>query len=194
MSQSTVNTVEREFSLPGDLVPTAPAALLALAATPSRPTVAHLADLARRISRQPQNWWHLVRFEEADRSFTLLTREEQYEVWLQSWLPGHTSGLHDHGDSSGVFAVALGQLTERFTAPTERFAGRPGHSGLRRLTVGVDQVRVFGPHYVHEVANTSAAPAVSIHVYSPVLSRMGKYREHGNAIELERTEVAGVDW
>ena len=85
------------------------------------------------------------------------------QVWLLSWLPEQGTPLHDHGTSAGAFTVVRGALTERVVA-----AGRAGvQETTADLTVG--RVRHFGPHYVHQVTNTAAEPAISVHVYTPGL-------------------------
>jgi hypothetical protein len=43
------------------------------------------------------------------------------------------------------------------------------------VTLGPGSVRSFGPRYVHDVANNSSRPAVSVHVYSPPLTSMRRF-------------------
>ena len=111
------------------------------------------------------------------------------EVWLLSWLPGQGTPLHDHGSSSGAYAVARGSLTERVVAAR---AGRPPHQSTADLAAG--RVRYFGPHHVHQVVNTLHEPAVSVHVYSPGLTVMNTYRVDERGLVRTGTEQAGVDW
>ncbi|MCX9193839.1 cysteine dioxygenase [Carbonactinospora thermoautotrophica] len=182
-------TAVREFSLPGDLVPMAPSGLHTLTAR-TGPSVAWLARQASQIAARPQDWWHLVEFTRDRRWYRLLRREPESEVWLLSWLPGQRTGLHDHGGAFGVFALAVGALTERsFDQHAARRGGR-----LRELTVRTDQVRVFGPHHVHDLGNESAAPAVSVHVYSPALTEMRRYEWTGEDLIRTGVERVGVDW
>jgi hypothetical protein len=49
-------------------------------------------------------------------------------------------------------------------------------------------VRSFDAAYVHDVGNDAAAPAVSIHVYSPPLPSMRRY-----AMVAGSLQVTGVD-
>nr|WSW68906.1 cysteine dioxygenase family protein [Streptomyces sp. NBC_00995] len=121
-------------------------------------TVAEFVGLARTIAADRSQWAHLVRYDATTRWYHRLRTGPGYEVWLLSWVPGQGSGLHDHGPSSGVLTVLDGQLTER----TDR--------GPRTLDAGAQ--RVFAPGYVHEVANDSLEPAVSLHVYYPGLTDM----------------------
>lgn len=128
---------------------------------------ARLAQIALRTAGQHGHWLRLIRYDPDRRWYRLLLQEDEYEVWLLSWLPGQQTGFHDHGPAAGAFAVASGCLRER-AAP----GGRPEPSG-RMLAAGA--VRSFGPQYVHDVRNESAQPAVSIHAYSPPLTSMCRY-------------------
>ena len=112
------------------------------------------------------------------------------QVWLLSWLPEQGTPLHDHGWSAGAFAVVRGTLTERVVAAARHGArsGRPP----RELTVG--RVRHFGPHYVHQVTNEGAEPAISVHVYTPALLRMNTYSVEEGLLLHTGSERAGVDW
>jgi predicted metal-dependent enzyme (double-stranded beta helix superfamily) len=96
---------------------------------------------------------------------------DDHEVWLLSWLPGQRTALHDHGGATGAFTVVLGALTERVVGTAE--GGRTVEV-LHPLAAG--QSRAFGPHYVHQVSNEGADPAVSIHVYRPSRAAMTSYR------------------
>jgi hypothetical protein len=111
------------------------------------------------------------------------------EVWLLSWLPGQGTDLHDHGASAGAFAVARGTLTERVVARGRDSRVRQHSTDLERL-----RVRFFGPHYVHQVANTAAEPAVSVHVYVPGLTVMNLYRIEGDDLVRTAIEWEGTDW
>jgi quercetin dioxygenase-like cupin family protein len=152
-----------DLSIAGD-----PLAFPHLAAdnTPAHPaTVADFAALARRIVADRARWEPLVRYDALTRWYARLETGPGYEVWLLSWLPGQSSGLHDHGASSGVLTVVRGELSERST----------GRSGASARTLRPGAQRVFAPGYVHEVVNASLEPAVSVHVYSPGLVEMNRY-------------------
>ena len=40
-----------------------------------------------------------------DRWFTRLHGDDELDVWLISWVPGHTTELHDHGGSLGDYRL-----------------------------------------------------------------------------------------
>jgi hypothetical protein len=142
--------------------------------------------------RDDTRWTRLLRPDDvADAVDTSLHGElAQAEIWLLSWLPGQGTALHDHGSSSGAFAVAQGTVFERVVTA--------GRRGRRARELGADlvtgRVRMFGPHYVHQVRNASAEPAVSVHVYAPRLSVMNTYVVDDSRLVRIGTEQAGVDW
>jgi hypothetical protein len=143
------------------------------------------ADLVR-LAAAAGEWADLVRYSEGERWYQRLERGEDHEVWLLSWLPGQHTGFHDHCGSSGAFTVVQGELRERTPA-----AGRPT---LASSTFAAGRIRSFGPRHVHEVANESAAPAVSIHAYSPPLSGMRRYELTQSGLVLTAVETAGERW
>ncbi|MFE9422334.1 cysteine dioxygenase [Kitasatospora sp. NPDC006697] len=143
---------------------------------PGHPTtVAGYARLVREIAADRDRWAPLVRYDALTRWYARLETGPGYEVWLLSWLPGQSSGLHDHGASSGVLTVVQGELVERSS-------GNGGH-GTRTLAPG--SRRVFSAGYLHEVVNASLEPAVSIHLYSPGLTEMNQHREPARELAPE---------
>jgi Cysteine dioxygenase type I len=146
----------------------------------------HLRLLAGGLAAQPAGWSHLVRFNAERRWYHRLELAADYEVWLLSWLPGQHTGFHDHGDAVGAFAVACGRLSERTVAV--------GRSQARSRPLAAGSARAFGTHHVHDVANAAAAPAVSVHAYSPPLTAMRRYElTAGGLIQVASTQ-AGRDW
>ncbi|MEI5099562.1 cysteine dioxygenase family protein [Streptomyces sp. PmtG] len=121
-------------------------------------TVAEFAGLARAIAADRAQWAPLVQYDATSRWYHRLRTGPGYEVWLLSWVPGQSSGVHDHGRSSGVLTVLEGELTERTRRDTR--------------ALGAGAQRVFAPGYAHEVVNDSLEPAVSLHVYYPGLTEM----------------------
>lgn len=138
-----------------------------LATAPRLLSPARLRQLASDIAGQPGGWISEVRYCAHRRWYHLLEQHGDYEVWLLSWLPGQQTGFHDHGRSSGAFAVARGCLEER------RAPGRRAETRGTVLPAG--SARSFGPRYIHDVLNGSCAPAVSVHAYSPPLTSMHRF-------------------
>ena len=48
-------------------------------------------------------------------------------------------------------------------------------------------MRTFGPRHIHDVVNTGAAPAVSVHAYSPPLRSMTYYATGAYGVRKVRT-------
>ncbi|MET8629474.1 cysteine dioxygenase [Kitasatospora sp. NPDC004669] len=142
---------------------------------PGRPTtVAEHARLVREIAADRARWEPLVRYDALTRWYARLETGPGYEIWLLSWLPGQSSGFHDHGESSGVMTVVRGELIERSltrAGETSRIL-RPGGMGVPPAG---GWGRVFSSGYLHEVVNGALEPAVSIHLYTPGLTEMNQY-------------------
>jgi rhodanese-related sulfurtransferase/mannose-6-phosphate isomerase-like protein (cupin superfamily) len=107
-------------------------------------------------------WMEKVRLRTDQRWYERLYHGADHDIWVISWLPGQSTGFHDHGGSSGALVVATGVLEEH----------RPGE---RARVIHPGNPLVFGPDYAHDVRNASVTPAVSIHAYSPPLSDMNEY-------------------
>jgi predicted metal-dependent enzyme (double-stranded beta helix superfamily) len=146
--------------------------------TPGSLTPGQLAAEVQRLTSSPAEWVARVRLDPEGR---------WYERIQISWLPGQSTGFHDHGVSAGAFGVVWGELEE--SVATRRGAKpRPA----TRVTSG--DVRSFGPHYVHNVENSgTGSVAVSVHAYSPPLSSMTRYNITSGGLAVAGTEGAG-DW
>ncbi|MGW6916971.1 cysteine dioxygenase [Kitasatospora sp. NPDC054939] len=158
---------------------------------PAHPTtVAGYARLVREIAADRARWEPLVRYDALTRWYARLETGPGYEVWLLSWLPGQSSGFHDHGASSGVMTVVQGELVERSLTHTGEVV-----RVLRPSGVGVPPAggwgRVFSSGYLHEVVNGALEPAVSIHLYTPGLTEMNQYG--GAAVVPEQHPQAQAD-
>ncbi|MFJ1931226.1 cysteine dioxygenase [Kitasatospora sp. NPDC088160] len=146
---------------------TATATATATAETRAPLTPSALRTVVRELAEQPDQWIHLVRLSTEERWYRRLVADDDHEVWLISWLPGQSTGFHDHGGSRGAFTVALGELEELSLGGPEQ--------GLLIRRVPAGTARAFGPEYVHDVRNTASGPAVTLHAYSPPLGSMAHY-------------------
>jgi hypothetical protein len=117
------------------------------------------------------------------RAYALLYEDERMEMWLLSWLPHHSTGFHDHGDSNVGFCVAQGTIVEQQL----RFAEPP-----REQSLGVGDARSAGSDYVHCLEWETGSPALSVHVYSPPLIVVGQYRFDDDGV-LRRETQPGRD-
>jgi predicted metal-dependent enzyme (double-stranded beta helix superfamily) len=131
-------------------------------------TPRQLAAEVRRLTAAPAEWVARVRLDPEGRWYEQIRVDDALELWLISWLPGQSTGFHDHGGANGAFGVVWGELSESVaTRGAVTSAANPVAAGA---------VRSFGPRHVHDVRNSSAGSvAVSVHAYSPPLSAMTKY-------------------
>ena len=158
----------------------------AAAPSPDRLGQARLRRLVAAVAAREDGWAGLVRFDAGRRWFRRLELADDYEVWLLSWLPGQGTGFHDHGLAAGAFAVARGRVREQTVAA--------GRGQARQRTVARGSIRSFGPRHVHDVANTSGEPAVTVHAYSPPLTAMRRYELTTSGLVFTATERAEQDW
>ena len=67
---------------------------------------AELRRIVTGLAAAPEGWSDLVRHDPAQRVFECLRLDDQIEIWLICWMPGHDTGFHDHDLSSGAVVVA----------------------------------------------------------------------------------------
>jgi mannose-6-phosphate isomerase-like protein (cupin superfamily) len=144
--------------------------------------------VAEQVAGRPDDWPLAPRFDPAGRWYHRLAEGDGYEVWLLTWLPGQGTDLHDHGGSSGAFAIVSGVLTEETVVDVSEGVRVAGHA------YGPGDSRAFGPYHVHRMTNAGRVPAVSVHVYGPALSSMTRYRVEQDRLHPMTIERAGVDW
>ncbi len=106
----------------------------------------HTGSNPHRIAKSPEElvdiisrfvssdgWLKRVRLSTERRWYERLHHGVDYDIWLISWMPGQSTGFHDHGESAGAFVVATGLLEEHLPGQQEASRVRPGDS------------RAFGP-------------------------------------------------
>jgi cysteine dioxygenase type I len=125
-----------------------------------------------------------------DRWFVRLHGDDEVDIWLISWVPGHRTELHDHGGSLGALTLLSGSLDE-FRWDGER---------LRRRRLEAGDQAAFPLGWVHDVlwaptATVGAGPSrpdptLSVHAYSPPLTVMSYYEVTGrHTLRRKRTEL-----
>jgi hypothetical protein len=121
-----------------------------------------------------------------ERSYELLELTDELEIWAIHWPQGQGLELHDHGGSVGALWVVEGTLDEHYVRPEQSL-------GRRSIVAGGGAA--FGPHYVHDVVNSQAAPATSVHAYSPPMESMTFYRQDERGLVVDRAEYrADPSW
>jgi rhodanese-related sulfurtransferase len=140
---------------------------------------AQLRAVTLEVASRRVLWADLVVRDPDVRWYLPLHRSNACDVWLLAWERGQDTDWHDHGGSSGSFAVAEGSLVERYRLASGRRLG----SG--RLQPG-DAV-AFGPAHVHDVAHSGDGSATSIHAYSPPLMAMTYYTRSAHGLVARET-------
>lgn len=113
--------------------------------------------------------------------------DESWEALLLCWLPGQKTVIHDHGASWGATLVLTGDLVES----QYRWHGHGLPMEFRGdAALGAHQITVETHDTVHLVSNRSAAPAASLHLYSPPLKYLHAYEpETGEQRYVEPSET-----
>jgi predicted metal-dependent enzyme (double-stranded beta helix superfamily) len=141
-----------------------------------------LADVAARFAEQPERWAPHVDPRATARTYASLHRDADLDIWAIFWLPSNDTGWHDHDVSSGAVHVVEGELVEHALV-----LGGPERRRVHRAGGGF----AFGPSNIHRVT-CETGRAVSIHVYSPPLWRLGQYTVDDHGI-LHRRSVSYAD-
>jgi mannose-6-phosphate isomerase-like protein (cupin superfamily) len=143
-------------------------------------TLEQLEEFAARLAADHERWAHLVRHAGDMRVYAQIWDDEQANAWVICWSEDQDTGFHDHDESGAGIAVVSGRVREeRLT-----LAGTP-----RRRELGAGSTFTVPPVAIHRVLHAGAEPAVTIHVYSPPLTRTGAYRV-GAGGELERESLS----
>jgi quercetin dioxygenase-like cupin family protein len=143
-----------------------------------------LDHLVRELAAEPGRWRELVRHTAAERHFALLTRDDDVEVWVVSWMDGHDTGFHDHDDSAAAIVVLEGEVEDQRLA-----LGRAPRT--TRYTAG--EAFSVPPAAIHRVLHAGDRPAVTLHAYSPPLARVGAYEEDEDGLLLRHARAAGEE-
>jgi len=126
---------------------------------------AELIAVVDQLAEDPERWTALVDYNDTERVYVSLHRDDHLDVWLLCWTPVNDTGWHDHDISSGAVRVVRGALAES----NPRIGGEPA---TRIVSAG--ESFSFGPDHIHRLTGVDAR-SVSIHAYSPPLWRLGQY-------------------
>jgi len=143
-------------------------------------SLAELAALTSTVAEDVRAGLYEVHADAESRWHVRIRCDDQVDVWLISWTNDQGTQLHDHGGSSGSFTVVSGELSEAVWTP--------GAEVLTETVRGAGDSVIFGEHYVHDVRNVQAEPAVSVHAYSPPLTHMNFY----DVVDGQLTPLAKV--
>jgi predicted metal-dependent enzyme (double-stranded beta helix superfamily) len=125
-----------------------------------------LERFVQELASRPELWIEYVHHDESQRCYEELLSDEHVTAWLICWMRDHDTGFHDHDLSCGAVAVLGGAVRE------ERLAiDGPPRDQVYRAGGSFN----FSAADIHRVRHTGSDPAVTLHVYSPPLLRMGAY-------------------
>jgi predicted metal-dependent enzyme (double-stranded beta helix superfamily) len=154
---------------PATAIPmTAPASTLASLSRPRGRdlTGTELERFVRDLADHPELWIDFVRHDSSQRVYEELLSDEHLTAWLICWMDEQDTGFHDHDVSAGAVSVVSGSVCEERLA----IGGEP-----RKRSFAVGDAFHFAPTDIHRVRHGGSDPAVTLHVYSPPLARMGAY-------------------
>jgi predicted metal-dependent enzyme (double-stranded beta helix superfamily) len=137
---------------------------------------ATLVDWATR----KELWGPLRRHDPDERTYSLLHRDEEVELYVVCWMPGHDTGYHDHDESAAAITVLAGSLSEERLALT----------GTVERTLAEGDLVTIAREAIHRVRHAGDAPAVSLHAYSPPLQRVGTYEVAENGALLRHPRAS----
>jgi predicted metal-dependent enzyme (double-stranded beta helix superfamily) len=129
-------------------------------------SASELETFVRELADRPELWIDFVRHDATQRVYEELLSDEHVTAWLICWMDDQDTGYHDHDVSAGAVAVVSGHVRE------ERLA--IGSEPSTRTFSAGDAFH-FSPADIHRVRHGGSDPAVTLHVYSPPLARMGAY-------------------
>jgi predicted metal-dependent enzyme (double-stranded beta helix superfamily) len=131
-----------------------------------------LKRFVAQLAGESQRWRPLVRHERDVRVYEQIFADARVNAWVICWSGGQDTGFHDHDESAGAISVIRGRVRdERLTVG----AGRPALAPRVRVFTAGQRFSV-PPTAIHRVIHDGAEPAITIHAYSPPLTRMGAYR------------------
>jgi len=135
-----------------------------------------LQQFVEQLAGDTERWEHLVHHDSDARIYELIWQQQDVNAWLICWSEDQDTGFHDHDDSAAAIHVLDGRVREdrlRLGAPPETRVSVTGET----FTVPASAI--------HRVRHAGTGPSVTIHAYSPPLTRVGAYRVRGNG-QLER--------
>jgi cysteine dioxygenase len=142
-------------------------------------------DLVDRLRLSDELIESRTRFRDDEYARNLVLRTPQFELLVLCWHPGQHSTIHDHAGALNAIRVRSGELTSRVFRPAAGAAQGSGpvefvseeHVGPGDPLVGVDRGGI------HQLADSSGEPLVTVHVYAPPLLELTVYDTKAAAVQ-----------
>lgn len=125
-----------------------------------------LKSFVQCLASERERWADLIRFDPSERVYELIWDDADVNAWLICWSEDQDTGFHDHDESAAAITVLHGAVRE----DRLRLAGEP----VTR-TIEAGATFTLPSTAIHRVLHAGDGQAVSIHAYSPPLTRMGAY-------------------
>lgn len=130
-------------------------------------TPAALQTFARALAAAPERWRQHIRHDQRERVYSLIWEDDEVNAWVICWSHEQDTGFHDHDHSAAAITVIEGEILEERL----RLNGPPAAA---RHAAGA--TFTLPPTAIHRVQHAGEGLAISIHAYSPPLTRTGAYR------------------
>jgi quercetin dioxygenase-like cupin family protein len=140
-----------------------------------------LEAFVQLLAAEPERWAPHVSHDRHQRTYELIWEDENVNAWVLCWSEDHDTGFHDHDVSSAAITVVEGHVRE----DRLRLDGPP-----KTRIIGPGETFTVPPNAIHRVLHAGDRPAVTIHAYSPPLTRVGAY-SLGDGGELLREVQEG---
>jgi quercetin dioxygenase-like cupin family protein len=129
-------------------------------------TPAELERFVTGLAADTARWEGSVRHDASARVYELVHEDEQVNAWLICWSEDQDTGFHDHDESAAAIRVIEGRVREDLL----RLSGEP-----QSRVIGPGRTFIVPPAAIHRVLHEGDGPAITLHAYSPPLTRMGAY-------------------
>ena len=161
----------------------------------ARPDLSRLLEELSRFEIDLDDLSEHVQFAENGYKRNLVRSAPNYHAWVLCWKNGQRSPIHDHSGSACVVRVLRGTLTETL------FEMAPNGHVKASFSRDIAEGGVIGGEDmdIHQVSNLQAEDAdlVTLHVYSPPLTRMNTFSlydlSRGQEVwDPQFTDAAGI--
>lgn len=142
-----------------------------------------LEVFVEQLAADTERWRPFVSHDPGQRSYELIWDDIEVNAWVLCWSEDHDTGFHDHDVSAAAITVVEGQVRE----DRLRLNGEP-HSVIS----GPGTTFTVPANAIHRVLHAGDVPAVTIHAYSPPLTRTGAYSVTATG-ELRRYAQDGAE-
>jgi cysteine dioxygenase len=139
----------------------------------SRPDLSRLLEELSRFEIELEDLSEHVHFAANGYKRNLARSAPDYQAWVLCWKNGQRSPIHNHTGSACVVRVLRGTLTETLfeMAPNGHVKASYSRDIAEGSLIGSEDTDI------HQVSNLQPEDAdlVTLHVYTPPLTRMGTY-------------------